>query len=414
MRRLRALLSNPQDRIAAHSLIGGFTGRVGLFAALTLYAAIAPPSEFILFSALYLVYQSAIGITSGPVSTSTAALTASRSGLPWSDLVRRSLGAAAAFGLIVACLAPLAVSWLLHEPVDCRDSFLGAIAALATMTEVLLGAIAGLGGTALGMRVEATRGTITAVFVAALGYLTTPHFTMTAFAIAELIVIMIAWRATKRLLANTPAAARVETPPDTSRVVQVGILTNIVIQVGMISQQALMSHFWGEAIIAAFSVANRFASIVILLPTLLTRNSVGVLTRATQKTQNDFQIAFKRYIYQVTLLTGAAAIVGPLAAYAVFSDLMEKYPHSMMLTIVLAFAGIPSAIGAALGTLCLVRHYFLIWLLSDITFLISVPSWVLISHHNSSHPVLAALALPIGYALIAVARVPALRKVRRA
>lgn len=402
--RLLAVLADPQHRIAIQSVTGGLIGRVSIFVALTVYATITNAPEFIAFSTLYLVVQSVVGIFSAPLSTSIAASTAA-AGVWRRGLVRQAAPVTVGLTVLTAAVAPFATSLLTQKPPESSASLIALACGATVATDAVLGALAGQGKTREVMFGDAARGVLGACAILGFGYLYGPLAAVVAVTGSELLVTIVLFGA----VADQRRFRRRGRTIDHA-LTSTGVASNLSIQVAMFAHQALMSAFYGPAIIAAFTIANRFASFSILLPMLLTKNTVGLLGRAAGQSRDAFWHAFKKYAAQVSALTLVTAVAAPLAALLFFRPLLDKYPPSGALLIVLTVAGVPSALATALGTFCIVRRRLRIWLASDLCFLVVVPVFVLAVHAIDLGPVTAMCALPVGYLAIVLARSPILSK----
>lgn len=400
IQRIRSVgpLLDSQLRLVGVTIFGAGIGKVASFGALTTYAWVANSADFGRFAAFWLAVQSVSGIFTSSAANATASEGALQGQTRPTIALRLPMRLAIRAGLFGMVVLPVAVRFLGGAQMQWKFVALGAFVGAITFTDALLGTFAGRGRSALVALFEAARGLLAVPAVLTFGLALGPVAAVTGLLFAEVVTGMGLIAA---ILRSKDAHIRdfglshssSKMPP----IARAGIFANLITQVGLYGFNAILSHGYGLAALAAFSIANRFASLAILLPAMLTKNMLGLLTRTAREDPEGYKRSLHRYIKHVTLLALVSGATAVIIATTFFAGLMHRYPIALPLLICIVVASIPSAIGNALGVACLVKGFLGTWVVSDIIFSATLIVWAYVCVRTNQPGALLGAGLVAAY-----------------
>lgn len=383
-------------RVFSVSILGGGIGRLGYFVGLTLLAWLVSPESFGRFSALYAslqVIMGVVGSSSSVASTRLAANFTSATG-PTRRVLRVPLAFGVLGGVIGGAWLPWAYALLTGEPPELKTALVGCAVFLSVSCDGVLGAHAGNRRYRLVSSCEALRGALAMVsvlFTASLG----PHAVVLGILACEGAVALGLWLFAPR--ASTEPPLRRAKIRLALAVAVTGMASVALAQVASWSLNYAISSRFGVAQMAAYNVANRFATFALVLPTLLTRNMLG---RLSSLVASGGHARFSSEVYKYLWVAIALALSGGLFALLLswwpMGPLFMKYEHARWFLVVLIVAAIPSAVGSALGVVLVSLDMRRVWLLSDFVLAMVTLMTLLILVSVNSSVVAILWALPAG------------------
>jgi hypothetical protein len=407
LRRSRQILKDPQIRLVGVSLIGAGVGKLAVFAAFTVLAWASPVPTFAVFAAQWLAVQSIAGIFTSSAANATASHSA-RGAQVWPHVDTRDLRLPARLamrgGLVGALALAPAAHLLTGDAWNLQLLPLGLGIGAIVYLDGLLGVLAGKGMSRRIAVAEASRGLLALPTAFILATMAGPTAAVAGLITVDAAVAVALSAPAVRQFPPTsvPTAMPIAHNPTSEpmRIARVGTFANLITQTGLYGFNAILSHGYGIAALAAFSVANRFASLAILLPTLLTKNMLGLLTRsAAEDGEQHYARALRRYIVHVITLATLAGGAAVLTSFTLFGGLFTKYPLAAPLLVIIVVSSIPSAIGSALGVACIVRGHLGTWIASDLAFTTILVMWALAATKLSGSAALVAVGMLAAYAI---------------
>lgn len=397
-RSARASWSGP-----AVAAVSGLTGKGVQFVALTGLALVVSPAQFGLFSLVQALVFGVASLSASAFAVSAASSTArrrvdaSRDGAPAAtetafDVLagvlrgrRRWFGVVAVVdGIVVS--AGLALVY--GHPDHAVAAFLvGFAAAGITVTDTVVGALAGSGRPLTTAVVDGSRGVVGGL-LAVVGGLAGGAIGAAAglvvldAAIAVVVLIVTAGRGRATVRAHRPAAEEArggspepvpiaEASSDAVRSGEHGRRVTLTgVSAASLGQIAPWVLLWalqavgGLEAVATFAVANRFAALVLLVPVYVGKNLVGrlVIDPATGRS------ALRADVF--VLVVGGACLVAALVAGAVqwgaLGALDERYPGVAVAGLVLLAAAVVRGTATSLSMVCAARGRLAVWILSDL------------------------------------------------
>lgn len=404
LRRSTQVLQDPQIRLVGVSLAGAGLGKVAIFAALTALAWVTPTVAFAVFAAQWLAVQSIAGIFTSSAANSTASYSA-REALQQSGLRTQDLRLPSRFalrgGLAGALTLAPATHLLTGQSWDPALVGIGLGIGAIVYLDGLLGVLAGKGSSSQVAVIEASRGLFAVPTVLLLATSVGPTAAVAGLVGVDAVIgasLTIRAFCAKSQEIGVPSAPHAHNADSGAmRIARAGTFANLVTQAGLYGFNAILSHGYGLAALAAFSVANRFASLAILLPTMLTKNMLGLLTRSAMQDGDRYARELRRYITHVVLLAVLAGAAAVAASLTIFGSLFEKYPLATTLLAIIVLASIPSAIGSALGIACVVKGNLKTWVFSDVAFMAILLVWALGASQLHGSAALVALGILAAY-----------------
>lgn len=400
-------------KIFSVSVLGGGIGRLGYFVALTTLAWLVSPESFGRFSALYSslqVISGVIGASSSIASTRLAAETSPKSGLTKGTL-RPPLYFGALGGIIGALSLPWAYGLLTDEPAELMTSLVGLAAILSVSCDGILGAYAGAGRYRMVSSCEALRGILSLAAVLLTANMG-PHVIALGILVCEGSIAFAMWmRAPSASSGRTFQRRQLRAA---LAIVVTGMTGTALIQVASWSLNYAIAHRLGIVELGAYSMANRFATFALVLPGLLTRNTLGRLSsQIAARDHVRFSREFRRYSVVSISLALFAGLFALALSWWPMQALFVKYENARWFLIVLIAASLPSALGSALGVALVSLNLRRWWLVSDVTVAI-VTLGCLVGLLNADTPaVMIVWALPAGQFAGTVVRLTALAIWRR-
>ena len=385
----RASWSGPA--VAAAS---GLAGKGVQFLALTTLALVVAPAEFGLFS---LVQATVFGVAS--LSSSAFAVSAAASAARHRLATERSGGAATESSLVafaqavrgrkrwlgvVALVDGVVVSIGLavvygHPELVLVGFALGVAAGGITVTESLVGVLAGSGRTVPTAVVDGSRGLVSGslavlggLWAGALG--AAVGLVLLDAVLALSVLTAIAW-GSHRPLVDTPVGSR-----SASSAAEAGVgaaaatrdrsVTLTGLAAASSGQIGLWVVLWGlQAVggleaVATFAVANRFAALVLLVPVYLGKNLVGRLVVDPRSGRSPLRA--DRFVAIVAAVCLACALVAGVVQWVSFGLLADRYPGVVEAGVVLLTAAVVRGVATALSMVCAARGHLRVWLVSDL------------------------------------------------
>jgi len=406
---------NHSRSLVGWSIVGGATGRVGQFAAVGYLATWLSSSEFAKFAAALLTVQCLSGVFSSAVATATnrqssARISSAKAGAVIQDAYLPIIGGA--FVTVVGgVLAPPAYAVLTHRPTGTILVLAGMGVGAIVLTDSVIGAIAGQGEFRLVAIAEAFRGLTCMFVVVVIAKVAGATAGAIGVGLADLSVGIVLLLILRRRPRDKSMAAGRSMTAGARQTVKAGLAANLCAQAGLWGSQVVLARGFGLEAIAAYSLANRFASLALVLPGFLTKNMLGLLARDAAAESPAFRQHLFRYIGVVTALAAGASLVAILVGAFLFSNLFGHYPNGLAMLIVLLLSSIPSAIGSALGVACVARGRLLVWVVSDASFAVVavVATTALFATGYSAVTSLSGLIL--AYAVNVLVRLLSLRRI---
>lgn len=399
-------------RLYVPSLFGGLIGKLGPFAAMFVLAWFLSAREFGLLAAAMLVSQSVSGLFVASilptVNRSAAGRSAAQSGESFAEVMRGPRRVALAASLLGLVLAAPAVALLSGAPLDWRFALMGVCTGGPVLLETALSVHAGHGRTVEAASGEIMSGVVGAVLTLVGGLVWGAWGAATGAMVASCLVAAY-------LLARMPKVQSTQRDSlrssvhhrrrEDSRVTQLSVFGNLVVQVGLWSVQLVLSRSHGLEALGAFGLANRFAMAALLLPTFLTRNLVGLLSRRVHAGEwSEFRTDLVRYTVIATGLSVTAGAVAFGASRLLFPSVFDKYVGSSSFLLILLLASLPAALNTAFGVALIAQGSWRDWVVTDALFAAATVAWALGCLAVDASPSIVLLALPVGYILLALSR----------
>lgn len=393
------------------SLVAGVIGKLGPFTALIVLASSLTPREFGVLSAAVLVSQSLSGLFSASILPTVAR----RAGRLRSMGVEERLSSAVRLPLTVALsssalgvvTAAPAMAVLTGQGLQWRYAVMGALCGAPVLLEALMSILAGRGRTAAVTGIEGLRGATTFALTLGAGMVWGPFGAATAMLAAEAVVgagLLLVMTLRGHPGAVTDADSIL--PDDgAARLTSFAFLGNLMVQVGMWSLQLTLSRSHGLVALAAYGVANRFAMAALLLPTFLTRNLLGHLSKAAEDADwTRYRADLRRYLLVATLLSSGATVVAIVLSQTLFQGLFEKYPSSTAFLAIITASSLPAAVSTALGVILISLGSMRVWVLSDVVFAVVSVAWTLACLATDQSATVLLMSLPVAYSLMVALR----------
>lgn len=379
-------------RLVGLSAGAGIAGKLVQFGALTFLALILSQDDY---GRLAILQALILGISSiasssfafasnkaaatllglGSVSTLGDALAAVLRGRLWAI----PIVVLANFALLPVLYRMIAGSWM---PVHLLP--LGALSAAVVITDTALGVVAGFGrykiaGSADGSR-AALAGATALALAAPFGVTGAAYGLVAVDAIAAAsVIVYVLSRRSERLTRGVVVESH-------RNVTLSGLASNTLAQLGNWLLLFVVQSAGGLAGVGAYSIANRFASLVLLATGYLNRNMLGDLARVVAMSDpSALTRALRFYLLAVLGIASAASLGAFLSLPLVFHGVAEGYPDSVPLLGVLLAATIIRACATYLGIVCVAFHHLRSWILSDVAgFLVLVASLLFVLIDSSS------------------------------
>jgi hypothetical protein len=364
-------IRSEQRALLIWSIGGGALGRLGPFVAVGYLAAQLPNREFARLAAAVLTVQSLSGVFSSAVATAANRLSSARAKIRRGVLVDDAalpLAAAALVSVLGSLVAPAAYKALTSQvpgaPVLLAGTGVGAV----VLTDSLIGVMAGRRQVRAVAMAEGSRGLLCMITMVLLATTRDPTAGALGIGAADLIVGIHLLRMLHSRSEVGWRWSELAVPAWVRRTVAAGVTANAFAQAGLWGTQLILARGFGLEAIAAYSLANRFASLSLILPGFLTKNMLGLMAHEATAGTRAFRRQLINYVTVVSLLAGASGLVVIVIGALLFDRIFGAYPSGFSMLIVLVLSSIPSAIGSALGVACVVKGYLLAWILSDAAF----------------------------------------------
>lgn len=397
-------------RLYLPSLIAGAVGKLGPFAALIILAWTMNPQDFGVLAAAILVSQSLAGLfaasTLPTVARRAARLHEFGEEERAATSARLPLMVSLSCSIIGVIIAAPFVSLVTGNPLDWRFAAMGALTGAPVLLDGLLNIHAGHGRTRVITRTESFRGILTFVLTLAAGNVWGAWAAVAGMLVAEsavaATVLFELTRTTAGLSTSTRSLSFGESEMHLTLLAFVG---NLMVQLGMWSLQLSLARQHGLIVLAAYGVASRFATAALLLPTFLTRNLLGHMSRAAERPdRKQYAREMQRYLSISATLALFAGVVAVLFSISLFSSLFARYPLSVTFLFVLLLSSIPAALNSALGVVLISLGSWRSWVTTDVAFAVTSVTWTLGCLLSDQGPITLLCGLPISYTLLAGSR----------
>lgn len=378
-------------RLVGLSAGTGIAGKLVQFGALTLIALILSQSDY---GQLAIVQALILGVSS--IASSSFAFASNKAAAKLSNVGRdASLGNAVAivlrgrlrsFMIVVLSnfvLLPILYRLIAGAWMPTEMLLLGALSASVVVTDTALGVVAGFGrvkiaGLADGVR-AAAGGVTTLALAIPFGVAGAAYGLVAVDTIAAgWIVVYVLRRRSDQFLRTF------EIEPHSSVTVS-GLASNTLAQLGNGLLLFAVQSVAGLAGVGTYSIANRFASLVLLSTGYLNRNMLGDLARVAERADSAATARALRFYFLTVLgLSSFASVIAFLALPLVFPGVAASYPDSVPLLGILLMATVIRACATYLGIVCVAFHHLRTWILSDLLGFLVLAGVLIMALYDSS------------------------------
>lgn len=357
--------------LIAYSSGLGVLGKLVQFLALAVVAFVLSPAEYGYFAIVQIALFGVASIASSSFGIA-ANLTAGATDVAEQTHLLRDAAALVARGrartLLVAATAgavvtPALISVSSARPVEPWMFAVGLMGTGVVVVEMFLGALAGYGRVRTVAIFDAVRGAgsgAAALAGAALGGVVGAAFGLLLIDVAIAIFVVSITILHAHTVVRPVAVLDRQT-------LSFGVAANTVAQVTQWLLVTTIQLILGPAAVGAFALANRFATLVLLPATFLTKNLLGELSRVRRAGGIP---ALRRTAAQAaTSILGisiAGSGIATLVALTVFGSLTAGYEGFTVALGILLIASSLRAVATALGVACIAAGRRVAWLLSDV------------------------------------------------
>ena len=303
-------------QIVAYSVGSGIAGKGAQFACLIYLAFVLPPSSYGLFAIIQMLVAGVSSIVSASVALATnksaADLRAKYPAVNSRQILRAvyahyrwHIGAAA---VLNALLVPILFAVISQHEIDVVVVVVACSAVAITVIDALIDAMAGLGSFKKAGLFDGLRSLSSGVAIVALGVSFGYRGAAVGLVVADFLfaLVLLGWLAFDR---SHALSARLTTPKYHG-VVVAGITSNSLAQIGNWVFLWVMQANFGLTGVGTYSVANRFATLVLLIPGFLGKNYLGEISRHEAKGEAVKSAHVVRsYLLAVAGLATAASLV---------------------------------------------------------------------------------------------------------
>ncbi|MBN7793384.1 hypothetical protein [Microbacterium esteraromaticum] len=404
-------------RILIYSGGLGLIGKLAQFAALTTLAVILLPADFGRFAVAQIVITGIASIVSSSFSLAANRAAAARAatditsfGLVIAQSVfsnRRALGATL---VLLVALAPIVYSILSGDGFQPWTIVWASVAFSMVVADLAVGSLAGAGILRTSSIVDASRllsGGVGALTLGISGGYVGAAFGLLLGDFCVTLIVLVNLYRYRRHVDREPRLGAEGT-------IRAGLLANGVTQLSMWVLTAAIQIVHGLDGVGAYSVANRFASLILVAPGLISKNSLGLIAREASGPVGTAKIRVaKHYLAISVVLVAVAVVVVLLAVHTVFAELLSAYQGLQIVVLVLVIATAIRAIATSFGVVCVAWGELRIWQISDVVAACVVVVWLIICTITQTMLPIMLLGIVIGAACALTLRVGMIRRMTR-
>ncbi|WP_209560542.1 hypothetical protein [Frigoribacterium sp. PvP032] len=359
-------------RLVAVSSGIGTGGKLLQFAALAFLATQLTPAEYGRFSILQILLFGIASIASSSfafaANTRAADIVSANAGVEFSTVLRAvalgKLPVYAGIAIAGAVVFPLLYLVLSGGLVPTPFVFaLGATCSAIVVTDTFIGVVAGTGRVVPSALLDGARGAGSAIALAVAVLLFSSDWTALGLVVVDLVIATVGIS----MMSTRTSARRVTSlivPRASKGVIRAGVAANAAAQLGTWALVWAVQVVGGLGAVGAFSLANRFATLVLLAPGFLSKNMLGALRRDRPTGEDRGKSLLFFYVATVSAGSLAAAVLA-VAIGLSFPAFRGNYPGLDELLIVLSGAAVLRAVATSLGIICVSRDLLKTWVLSD-------------------------------------------------
>jgi len=384
-------------------------GKAVQFAALTVLAIVLVPSEFGRFAVAQIVVTGLASIVSSSFAIAANRTAAARSsdGEPGAMIVmagsvylhRRAIGLTL---LLLVVVAPTLYGLLSGDGFQWWTTAWALLAVAMVISDVAVGALAGAARLRTSALFDTGRVVVGGIGALALGM----GFGYIGAAYGLILGDVILASVIAAGLAGVRSELKADIAPLTSsRTIRAGLVANGTAQIAMWTLTAAIQVGHGLNGVGTYSVANRFAALVLVAPGLISKNSLGVLAREHERRGlvDDQRVgAVSRYVAICGALVLVASIAVLLVVAAAFGGLALRYENFHAVLAILLLATVARAMATALGVVCVAWGMLGIWQISDLCAAVTTIIWIAVASIGASDLGTLLLGLVLG-AVVALA-----------
>ncbi|SFV20187.1 lipopolysaccharide biosynthesis protein [Micrococcus terreus] len=371
-------------RLILYSSGLGLAGKIINFGTLTALAVFLSPAEFGHFSVAQLIITGAASIVSSSfgmaantgvahVSVVTGKMSPFEAVAYAIHSLRKHIGYTL-IGLVV--LVSLLYFVIMGGEFSYWVPLLGFTAISLVITDIFIGAIAGLGAVRTAGSLDAARAMVAGAAALTLGIIFGPVGAAFGLVLFDAILAIVALAVT---LVTRKSSPQEDPAPNASQIATVyaGITTNGVAQIANWALLAVIQATMGLAAVGTYSVANRFATLVLLVPGFLAKNVLGELSRLREaRNFPSLRRVASRYIAWILVCSAVAAVAASAIVHFAADSILPEYSGLTVLVLILsigaAFRASATANGVVLVSLGARRD----WIFSDLFATIVAIAWL--------------------------------------
>lgn len=361
-------------RLVGVSASTGIAGKLVQFLALTLVALTLHQDDY---GRLAIVQALVLGVSS--IASSSFAFASNKAAaalavqgtvhdLPGALVVvlRNRFLSFAIVALVNAVLIPVLYAVISGAWIPAELLPIGALSAAVVIVDAAVGAVAGFGRYKTSSAVDglraATAGAATILLALPFGLIGAAYGLVlvdVGCAVVVLAYVAVHRRASRLLHIRAEMHGRVTAS---------GLASNSLAQLGNWLLLFIVQATGGLAGVGSYSIANRFASLVLLATGYINRNMLGDIARVVERGgHGGTRSALRFYLTVVFGIAVVASVVALVALPVVFPEVADSYPEAAPILAVLLVATIVRACATCLGIVCVAFSYLRVWISSDVS-----------------------------------------------
>lgn len=371
-------------QILAYSGFTGLLGKAGQFLGLTCLALVLSSDDYGRFAIAQIVSTGFVSIVS-----SSFGMAASKKFSKTSSLDSKIVTGAAilTFRKHLLLAAPVAVLvvpllyWKLSgESIPAWVIPWALLTICIVLVDIVSGSLAGSGAVRFAGLLDSSRFLAIGILGFSLGSLfgwVGAAFALVLFdLLLSLFFLTNAWKQRGRIQTDLEHGLS----SDSNKTVSSGIISNGVTQLASWTLTWAIQTVFGLSAVGAYSVAGRFTSLILIVPGLLSRNSLGYLARQkNDKDSKSYLKAIFSYLTIIFLAVLTAALVVLIMVNSAFSSLFDQYVELPAILGVLFISMSVRALSTGLGVICVSWGMLRLWVWSDIFGAAASIVWVLVA-----------------------------------
>lgn len=359
-------------RLVVYSSGSGVVGKIGQFLGLTFLAFFFSNEEYGRLAVLQIVIMGVSTIVGSGLALaankSAAAVLVGDPELPLRHIIAFVLVAYApklVLAALINCVfVPILFSVLSGEAPAISIQVLALASSCIVLIDVLAATMAGAGKYKNSSLVDGVRGLGSGIFALALGV---PFgYVGAGFGLLVADLALALWLAGLLVRGRKDRRKYSILVPKLNAVVGSGILSSSFTQISNWLVVFGIQSGFGLSGVGLYSVANRFATLALIVPGYLSKNMLGEIGKHFEARETKARKSAISFYILTTLGFALLACLGAVAAVMLgFDGLVQKYPGLMTVLIILLVGTCFRALATSLGVVCVAQSQLKAWIWSD-------------------------------------------------